>query len=637
MLSSFLALSALAGLARAALSEHWWNISYANANPDAMFERRVIGVNGTWPPPLITVTQGDQLIIHVTNGLGDVGTGIHSHGIFFNGSSYFDGAVFVTQCPIQPGATLDYEIPTDLQSGTYWIHGHYLGQYVDGLRTPLVINPPSEPFTYDDEYTIVMGDWYHEQHSDLLDTYLNMFNPTGAEPIPTGAIAYMAHGNPLVYMESNDAISAGTGVSAGNKTGAVVNFEPGKTYRLRLINQAAFAMFYFSIAGHTMSVIEVDGTEVTPYPIEHIWVTAAQRYSILVQARNDTSQNWPIMMNMDGEMFDTIPDGLILNITSHIVYDSSLSLPEPIYYDSYPTWNDTVFTPLEVQANVPADQSIDMNIWFDAYDNGINYGSFNNLTYDMPPVPSIFTQLSMGSNAVNPAIYGAQTNAFVLNYLDNVELNLYNWHVDNHPFHLHGHKFQVIYLSNDVLSNDTTVNPPLYEEQANPMRRDTVMVPAGGLVKVRFRADNPGTWIFHCHIEWHLEAGLAAIFIEAPLQAQQKLKVPQAMLDQCAAQNIPYTGNVVGLNSTTDFAGEPVGPFPQWYLFGWTSKAKGALAGCILSAIAGCVAVVWYAMNPFHDDEREELAQAEYEAKLKKSSKIGMMKKLFPGKKNAAP
>jgi iron transport multicopper oxidase len=109
----------LVGSASAALVEHWWNVSYAQANPDQLFERRVIGVNGSWPyvltclfsfgrkwsdngssragrPPPVTVNQNDTLLIHIYNGL-DQPTSLHAHGIFFNQSSYYDGAVGVTQ------------------------------------------------------------------------------------------------------------------------------------------------------------------------------------------------------------------------------------------------------------------------------------------------------------------------------------------------------------------------------------------------------------------------------------------------------------------------------------------------------------------------------------------------------------
>lgn len=90
--------SLYSGLVSAALIELSWNITYVeNVNPDGLHPRRAIGVNGVWPPPPISVTQDDTLLIHVHNGLSDVGTAIHSHGLFFNGSAFYDGAVSVTQ------------------------------------------------------------------------------------------------------------------------------------------------------------------------------------------------------------------------------------------------------------------------------------------------------------------------------------------------------------------------------------------------------------------------------------------------------------------------------------------------------------------------------------------------------------
>jgi iron transport multicopper oxidase len=85
-----------------------------------MFERRVIGVNGSWPPPILYSTQGDVHLIHATNGLGndDIPTALHAHGMFFNGTGYFDGAVGITQCGIPNGHTFDYEIDTSLNVRT---------------------------------------------------------------------------------------------------------------------------------------------------------------------------------------------------------------------------------------------------------------------------------------------------------------------------------------------------------------------------------------------------------------------------------------------------------------------------------------------------------------------------------------
>lgn len=72
---------------------------------------------------------------------------------------------------------MTYNIPTDLQSGTYWIHSHYDGQYVDGLRTPFIIHPSTpEPYTYDGDYTVVVTDWYDDQHSVLIKQFLSVYS-----------------------------------------------------------------------------------------------------------------------------------------------------------------------------------------------------------------------------------------------------------------------------------------------------------------------------------------------------------------------------------------------------------------------------------------------------------------------------
>ena len=72
------------------------------------------------------------------------------------------------------------------QWGTYWVHAHDGGAYTDGLRAPLVIHPEEEVYAneYDEEFTVVLGDWYHEWQGTLLESFFNIANPGGAEPIP---------------------------------------------------------------------------------------------------------------------------------------------------------------------------------------------------------------------------------------------------------------------------------------------------------------------------------------------------------------------------------------------------------------------------------------------------------------------
>jgi iron transport multicopper oxidase len=158
---------------------------------------------------------------------------------------------------------------------------------------------------------------------------------------------------------------------------------------------------------------------------------------------------------------------------------------------------------------------------------------------------------------------------------------LLRWRTDGACSHIHGHKFQIIQRSSNFSSNDPSVitNANLN----NPLPRDTILIDAGASATLRcapkeistsspilkpsprFVADNPGTWFFHCHIEWHLQAGFAVVFVEAPLIAQRFVNNIPAQIDaNCKALNEPISGNAAGHASTTDFSGLPLGPYPVY-------------------------------------------------------------------------
>ncbi|KAF8521711.1 laccase [Hysterangium stoloniferum] len=616
LLLSFLPLSI-----HAAVVEHWWNITYSNANPDGLSTRRVIGVNGTWPPPPVEIGSNDTLIVHATNSLTEV-TSLHHHGMFFNKTSWADGAVGITQCGIPPGETFTYQIDVSDwdQWGTYWVHAHSKGQYVDGLRAPFLVhnqNSGGEVYStkYDDEFTVVLGDWYHQEHSSLVAHFLSQSNPGGAEPVPDSALIYFTQ-NGTYLPPIADATSDPAHV--GFNDNATLPFQPGRTYRLRVINTSAFAAFFFWIDGHDMRVIEVDGTDIEEYPTSLLSLTVAQRYSVLVTARNDTSANWVIHGNMDTDMFDTIPPELNPNATSSITYDSNAPLTPGSEVDAYFDVDDTVLVPVVVEAELPPpDHVIELNVFFDTMDNGVNRAMFNNVTFNAPLVPSILTQLTMGNDSANVAVYGPQS--FV------VEIRVHNWDAGKHPFHLHGHKFQIVHKSFDVTSDDPTVNPPVGPEgQTNPIRRDTVQVPSLGNAFLRIRADNPGAWFFHCHIDWHLDAGLAVTLLEAPIQAQATIQLPSYVSSQCLAQGLPASGNAAGHFSTTDLSGLTTGPFPQ--ILGWRPRGIGAMAGCVLTVLMGMATVAWYAFGGLVSDE--EMEEEAREAERKKKERGGIVKRL---------
>lgn len=150
---------------------------------------------------------------------------------------------------------------------------------MDGLRAPLVLHPQTEVHAYDDEFTIVLGDWYHQEHASLLKHFISIANPGGPEPVPgryTNSILFSdlilsVSDSGLIYFAQNGSYLGpvpGTSPSAvtsavGFNENATLPFEPGKTYRLRIINTSALSAFFFWIDGHEMRLIEVDGVSVT--------------------------------------------------------------------------------------------------------------------------------------------------------------------------------------------------------------------------------------------------------------------------------------------------------------------------------------------------------------------------------------
>ncbi|GAA5964502.1 hypothetical protein JCM8115_003900 [Rhodotorula mucilaginosa] len=600
----------------AALVERWLNISYTTASPDGVDKPFTVGTNGTWPPPPLEVRANDTVRVHALNSL-DHPTSIHHHGIFFNGSAYYDGAPSITQCGIPSGESLTYEVPVDLQHGTYWYHSHTGIDYQDGMRAPLVIHAEQEAHAYDDEFTIVLSDWYYERATKLNNKFMNKYNPTGAEPIPDSLLIYASHNGS--YLSSGDEVQFNDNLA--------LPFEAGKTYRLRVVNAGIFAMTFFWIDGHDMRIIEVDGIDIEEFPVDHLTLSVAQRYSVLVTARNDTSENFYMHANFDSMMFDTVPEDLQLNYTASISYGSGNPMAPAETRDTLDEiMDDFNMVPIVVQPQLVPNTDVELDVYFDAYDNGVNRASMlDNITFVPPETPSLMTMLSMGNDSLNPAVYGPQTAAKILDKFDVVNLLLINFDANAHPFHLHGHTFQITRRASDVTSSDPLLNPPHWFNATNPMRRDTIVVPAGGAVNLQWVADNPGAWIFHCHIQWHMESGLAVVFMSDIPGAQQTLTLPQAIKDQCQALGVSATGNAGGKMSVTDLGNAPKGPQDQEHILGWTPKAKGALAGCVITAVLGMLSVVWYAIGGQLD--AEELEEEVERDMAQKAAKGGGYKK----------
>nr|POE86439.1 iron transport multicopper oxidase fet3 [Quercus suber] len=182
----------------------------------------------------------------------------------------------------------------------------------------------------------------------LLASFVNVANPTGAEPVPDSALMNDTQNLPI-------------------------SVQPGKTYYFRLTNMGAFAGQYFWIEGHNMTIIEVDGVYTEPAVASQIYLTAAQRYGFLVTTRNDTSANFPITSSMDEDLFDTVPDSLNPNVTGWLVYDKTADMPAAQLLDEWAPFDDFTLVSLDgLELYDTVDQTITLNLSMNDLGDGAN-------------------------------------------------------------------------------------------------------------------------------------------------------------------------------------------------------------------------------------------------------------------------
>lgn len=496
-----------------------WDLTWVNAAPDG-FNRPLIAVNGQWPNPALTLNYGDILVLTVTNKLGNESTSVHFHGIEQRETAYADGPTAVTQCPIPPNESFVYQFKAQ-QVGTFWYHSHHAGQYIDGLRGPLIINNPAPPHEkVDQEHVLTLTDHYHQEAPYLIHSYqsLESGDNGGPEPVPDSALMN----------------------GAQNVKFALT---PGKTNLFRIINMGAMAGFYVQFDQHTMTIVEIDGQYVQPFEVSQLFISVAQRYSVIVKSKADRNQNFAIVATMAPRMFDINNPPANPTVTGWFVYDTARDLPAPFTIAAKP-FDDSRLVPLDQQPLLAnPTKSLSMVADFGTDLNGLPRHYLNGASYVDQKVPTLYSVLTApAEHLTNPAIYGSGANPYILPFGAVVEINIMNHDDRAHPFHLHGHAFQVV-----ARSDNGFLWPGLYEEPATPMKRDTVTVYAQGTATIRFVADNPGVQLFHCHTEWHVVGGMTVTFIEAPAElVASKPYIPGSHRTVCDNYGISRKGNAAG-------------------------------------------------------------------------------------------
>ncbi|KXJ86106.1 Cupredoxin [Microdochium bolleyi] len=495
-------LAVFARTAASAVVEHNFNITWVWANPDGLQPRPVIGVNGVFPPPQLTATQGDTIVVNTWNSLGNQSTSLHFHGIYMNTTAHMDGTSGVSQCSIRPGESFTYRFRVD-QAGTYWYHSHTTSQYPDGLRGLLVIADPADPYKgqYSEEISLSLSDWYHDDMTALLEEY----DHNGGDPEPDSILI-------------NDT------------TNVTVKVKPDTTYLVHVANIGAYVGLYFWIENHVMRVVEADGTWTREAEANMIYLAAGQRHSFLLTTRGDAAANFPMVARMDPALqYETQSERAV----GWLTYDDSKALPDAAVVEEFGSvLDDMTLVPFDAQpvlgGSAPADQTVTLAIGMGmsgGMHGGMNW-MFNTSVYSPPELPTLFSALDADANVTDPELYGKHAGSMVLAYDKITDIVVINRHMMDHPVHLHGHSFQVLARTTKPFPAPGDTSEPSVWDAVDPavmpVRRDTVLVRSGAGVRIRFRSDNPGVWLFHCHMEWHAHSGLVATIIEAPLEIQRQ-------------------------------------------------------------------------------------------------------------------
>ena len=264
------------------------------------FQKEGIGYNGRSPGPVLRFKEGEEVTINVTNNL-DESTSIHWHGLIL--PFQMDGVPKISFPGIEPGETFTYKFPI-VQSGTYWFHSHSGFQEPDGAYGAIVIEPGKrDPFRFDKDYVVqftdahphsgsrilrnlkMSADYYNRQQQTLGDFFAdvrkNGFKATVDDRMAWGDMRMMK--TDIEDVQGFTPLINGKGPDQ-NWTGL---FEPKERIRLRLINSSAMTYFDVRIPGLEMTVVAADGNNVQPVTVDELRLGVAETYDVIVRPMDD--------------------------------------------------------------------------------------------------------------------------------------------------------------------------------------------------------------------------------------------------------------------------------------------------------------------------------------------------------------
>ncbi len=417
-------------------------------------ETAVWAFNGQVPGPVIRARQGERLEIKVRNDLPEPTT-VHWHGLRVPVG--MDGVPHLSQKPIEPGETFAYDFALE-DAGTFWYHPHINSseQVGRGLYGALIVDE-ADPPEVDRELLWVLDDWRLDQEAAIA---------------PFGNMHDASHGGRI-----------GNSATINGLIPEVETVRAGERIRLRLINAANARIFGLDFRDLDPWIIALDGQPVEPHRLGNRPLTLG------VGMRAD------LIIDMTGE-----PKSESLVVDGHYGPNVAYELIRFAYDDAAPLDDPTGVEPVALKKNPIAEPDLGSAERHRLLFEG---GAMGGMTGAMMGGRRMGMRELAGKGrlwAINgkvpddiyqePPLLKAKRGSSQI-------VELVNRTAFEHPIHLHGHSFRVISRNGE-------------DEPYRPFR-DTVLLGIDETIEIAFVADNPGQWMFHCHVLEHQGSGMMGV------------------------------------------------------------------------------------------------------------------------------
>lgn len=503
-----------------------------------------VTINGTVPGPLIRLKEGQIARIAVTNDL-DEDTSIHWHGLIL--PFQMDGVPGVSFPGIKPGETFVYEFPVQ-QSGTYWYHSHSGLQEQEGHYGPIVIEPKdADPVACDREYVVVLSDFAFMHPHEI---FRKLKQQAGAFNMQKETVAGLLAGRDQSFKDRVEwAKMRMDPTDVSDVTGSVYTFlinghgpddnwtalfNPGERVRLRFVNAAAMTIFNVRIPGLTMTVVQSDGQNVKPVEVEEFQISVAETFDVIVQPTEDRA------FTLVAEAVDRSGMGR----ATLAPRAGMVAAVPPLRERPIATMKDMGMDMSDMDMGGEGGMAMEMDMSMRNGDNapqvamgpgvqtispmpmdrtgepgqGLEDVGHKVLVYtdlealDPNPdtrTPSRALELHLTGNmerfmwSFDGETYSEVTKPIPFRLNERVRVTLVNDSMMAHPMHIHGHFFELL------------VGP-----KGRHPRKHTVTVAPGSKVTFDLTADAPGDWAFHCHMLYHMHAGMFRVVSVRPMSGE---------------------------------------------------------------------------------------------------------------------